>query len=222
MGTNLPYGRTKTLVWLEAHIDAWSLDPAAIGLTGAQVAQLQGDIAGVRDDFTGVQEIRAQSEARTEQFHSSADDLHDTAADLILAIKSFAATSGNSAGVYNAAGMTPKQSAKPAATPDQPGDLRARLNGTGTVTITWSGRGPTGTVYNVMRRLHGETVFAIIGQGSGREKSIVDGGVPAGTTRVTYVVQAVRGGDVSAPSSAMSVLFGARAPAEAAEIGRAA
>lgn len=226
MGTNLPYGRTKTLVWLEAHIEAWSLDPSAIGLTPAQVAQLQGEIAGVRDDFTSVQEVRAHSEATTEKFHSSADDLHDKAADLILAIKSFAATSGNGGIVYLAAGMTPKNAPSPTGAPSMPTNLRAQLESRGNIVLSWDGTGPTGTVYEISRKLAGETKFSLLGNVGALQKTYTDKTLPVGATFATYMIRARRGSTMSAYSMQFNIQFGPTAPpitpAEAVEIDRAA
>ena len=221
MGNNLPSGHRLSLEWLEGHIAQWNTNFAAIGLTSAQVVDLAQDIANARGDFTGVQQIRDDSRASTQSWYSVSDTLHAKAADLITTIKSFAANNADPAAVYLAAGMTPKDPPSPVAAPEQPGNLRATLNGTGSVTIAWDGRGPTGTVYNVSRRLPAETSFAIIGQGDGRDKTFTDDTVPGGTVSALYIVQAVRGGDVSPPSSAFNVLF-STGDAGAAEMSMAA
>ena len=207
MGLNLPNDRRQSLVWLEGRIDGWNTNFASIGLTSAQVTDLAGDIISTRTSFTSVQAARTEAKAETQSWYTNADELHTKAAELITLIKSFAANSRSSAAVYLAADMTPRNPPSPAPPPEQPGNLKATLNGDGTVTISWDGRGPTGTVYNVSRRLPAETSFAFIGQGDGRDKSFTDATVPTGSASALYIVQAVRGSDVSTPSSAFNVLF---------------
>lgn len=211
MGINLPFGRRKTLEWLEGQLDQWQSDPAAIGLSSTQIDTLTQALAAARDDFTSVQQIRSESKARTRAFHASADALHRVGSELVETIKAYAGRSGSASSVLVAAGLTGRKDPSPLPAPDKPGHLRAVLNGDGTVTIRWNGSGPTGTVYNVMRQLPGETGFTIVGQGSGRNKSITEKAMPTGTHSATYVVQAVRGDQISPPSSAISVLFSAPA-----------
>ena len=89
------------------------------------------------------------------------------------------------------------------------------------MTIDFNGRGPTGTVYIVRRKLGTETTFTQLGQGDGRLKNFRDASVPAGTANALYRVQGVRGSDASPVSPALTVLFGT-ADAEAGEMGLAA
>ena len=207
MGLNLPADRRQSLVWLESRIDGWNINFASIGLTSAQVTDLASDIDTTRTSFTSVQAARAEAKAETQSWYTNADELHTKAADLITLVKSFAANSGSSAAVYLAADMTPRNPPAPVAPPEQPGNLKATLLGNGSVVITWDGRGPTGTVYNITRKLPAETGFRFIGQGDGRDKSFVDATVPTGSASATYIITAVRGSDVSTPSSAFNVLF---------------
>ena len=82
------------------------------------------------------------------------------------------------------------------------------LNGDGSVTVSWDARGPTGTVYNVSRKLATEAVFTFIGQGAAQDKQFIDATVPAGTITAAYIIQGVRGGNLGLMSNAMTVFFG--------------
>ncbi len=222
MGANLPFGRRVSLEWLEAHIEQWSADPAAIGLTAAQIGVLATRIINARSEFSDLQQARTDARARTQSWHTRADALHEHAADLISAIKAFADNNPDGpSGIYQTAGLTQRRAATPLPAPERPGDLRAALTTTGSVELTWDGRGPTGTVYIVRRRLPGETSFAIVGQSGGRNKKFTDATVPAGTAIAMYSVQAVRGEQSSAESGVLSRMFG-NLPKTQGELGIAA
>ena len=208
MGRNLPSERRQALEWLEGVISQWNTNFAAIGLTSASVIDLAQDIANSRGAFTSVELARIDAKAKTQDFYSNIDATHVTAADMISTVKAFAPTTGDPSNVYLLAGLTPREPPQPVPAPEQPTSLAAVLDGLGNVTISWDGRGPTGTVYNVSRRLPAETEFAFIGQGDGRDKTFTDTAVPSGTASAQYSVQAVRGADSSAPSATLLVLFG--------------
>ena len=209
MGTNMPSTNHDALEWLEGHIAQWNTNFAAIGLTSAQTIDISGTVVNVRADFTSVETVRASSKAKTNDFDTSAAAMRAKASTLISTIKSFASTSGDAAAVYTLAGMTPKDPSSPMAPPEQPTGLKAVLIGDGSVTIEWDGRGPTGTVYNITRKLPAETVFTFIGQSGSRVKEFNDASVPPATASAIYMVQGVRGSDVGMVSQAMTVFFGA-------------
>jgi hypothetical protein len=208
MGTNMPSSNHAALEWLEGHIAQWNTNQAGIGLTSAQTADIALTVANVRSDFTSVETVRAESLAKTSEFNSNAAAMRLKASKLISTIKSFAGTSGDAATVYTLAGLTPKGPSSPALPPEQPTGLKAILNGDGSVTIEWDGRGPTGTVYNINRKVAGETAFTFIGQSGARDKAFTDTGVPPGSASAVYTVQGVRGSDMGLLSQAMTVFFG--------------
>ena len=221
MGTNMPGDNHDALEWLEGRIAGWVADPAAIGLTSAVVIDLAADIADTRSSFTGVEQIRGDSKAATTAFHLNGDDMRANASGAIATIKSFAVNSADPPAVYLAAGITPPDPRTPVAPPEQPSGLKATLNGDGSVTVSWDARGPTGTVYNVSRKLATEAVFTFIGQGAAQDKQFIDATVPAGTITAAYIIQGVRGGNLGLMSNAMTVFFGT-ADAVSGEMGLAA
>lgn len=208
MGTNMPSTNHDALEWLEGHIAQWNTNFAAIGLTSAQVTDLMADVVAVRGNFTSVEAVRADSKAKTSQFNINAAAMRAKASPLISTIKSFAATSDGSATVYTLAGMTPKDPGSPAQPPAQPTGLKAVLNGNGSVTVSWDGTGPTGTVYNVARKLPTESTFTQIGQSGARDKEFTDTSVPPATASAVYTVEGVRGSETGPISNAMTVFFG--------------
>ena len=208
MGTNLPSANHTALEWLEGHIAQWAANAAGIGVTSSVVADLASTIADTRTAFVSTETIRADSKTATNNFHAIADGMRAEAAPIVANIKNFAENSADPQAVYTLAGITPADPPSPALPPEQPGNLSATLNGDGSVTIEWDGRGPTGTVYILRRKLAAETAFTQIGQGDSRVKSFTDFNVPSGTASALYTVQGVRGSDASPVSPALTVLFG--------------
>ncbi len=208
MGTNLPGSNNAALIWCEAHMAQWANNFAAIGLTSAQALDFSQRVINTRSTFTSVESIRADAKAKTQEYAVDAKDMRSVASNLVAIIKEFARTSSDPAAVYTIAGLTAADPRSPANPPSQPTALNATLDGTGNVTLGWSGTGPTGTVWIVSRKLSTETSFSQIGQGDVATKSFTDTTVTPGVASVAYVVEGVRG-SVSGPvSGALNVYFG--------------
>ena len=220
MGENMPGYNPDALTWLEGRIATWQADPAGIGLTSALVTTLATDVTTSRNAFTSVQTVRGESKNATEAFKVSGDGMRASASLLIATIKAFADASSDPQLVYDAANVSPQDPRSPAPPPEQPANLEAVLQNNGTIELSWSGRGPTGTLYEVYRRLPTETTFDLLGNVDALTKSYNDAAIPAGTTFLTYQVRAVRGDQVSPFSTQFSIQFGSIDAA--AEMGMAA
>ncbi len=208
MGDNMSSYNPDALVWLEAHIGPWVDDPTAIGLTSAQTTDLAGDITGTRAAFTSVQSVRSESKDKTVAFNTAANAMRAKAAPLIANIKNFADNSADPSVVYLAAGVLPKSPPSPAAPPSQPIALTFVLNGNGSVTINFDATGPTGTVWDVTRKLAGETAFTHVGFADSTTKSFTDTSVTPGVATALYLVKGVRGSVTGPVSPALAVFFG--------------
>lgn len=219
MAENMPAYNPDALNWLEGHIDAWLADPAAIGLTPAQVAALETEITTARASFMHAETIRAESLNATLAFQTDADQMRHSAARMIATVKAFAENEPEPMTVYTAANISPRAPRSPLPPPDQPGNLRATLLTTGAVKLTWDGTGPSGTVYEVYRKLPGETTFDLVANVGAKKKTYTDKALPAGTTSVHYQIRAIRGDSASTFSPAYTIQFGpgqAPQPAEQA------
>jgi hypothetical protein len=213
MGTNLPSGRKQTLEWIEARIANWSANPAAIGLTSAAVTNLLNKAIATRTDFVSVESARVDARNATQDFYTSADDLHATAAPMVATIKSFAESSTTPGAVYAAAEVLPADPPSPIGPPAQPSINNASLDGNGFVTIDFSATGAAGTAWQVARQLSSESSYTIIGNADVRTKSFVDTSVPAGSASAMYQVTGIRGSIVGPASFGFEVKFGQAAPA---------
>jgi hypothetical protein len=208
MGDNMSGYNPDALVWLEAHIAQWVANPTAIGLTSAQTVDLAQAVTNARAAFTSVQSVRSESKDKTVAFTTAGNTMRAKAAPLIANIKNFADNSTDPSAVYLAAGVLPKNLPSPAAPPAQPTALTFVLNGDGTVTINFDATGPTGTVWDVTRKLAGETAFTHVGFADAATKSFTDASVAPGTASATYLVKGVRGSVTGLPSPALAVFFG--------------
>jgi hypothetical protein len=105
-------------------------------------------------------------------------------------------------------GLFVRATPSPIGPPGQPAGFKASLDGNGDLILTWKCENPansSGTMYQVYRTIDGETVPEYLG-GVGR-RTFTDDELPAGSTRVTYQVQAVRSNSVG-PWAEFNVNFG--------------
>ena len=208
MSTNLPGYNPDALVWLEAHITMWTASAATIGLTSAVVTSIQSDITDARNSFTSVQALRADAKVGTSDFRTKADTMRENASNAISTSKAFAENSDTPSTVYTAAGITPTAPSTPTPAPDQPGNVSAMLKNDGSIMVTWDGKGPTGTVSQIYRKLPLETTFSVIGRTGSRLKEFSDTTVPSAIASVTYQVRAQHAEKFSLFSSQVTVQFG--------------
>jgi hypothetical protein len=212
MSGNMPSKDNAALVWLEAHIERWTSDPASIGLTAAQASELSARITAARQARIDADERHDLAQAATALYHDHAARMKDYASALITTIKAFAANASDPSQVRQAAAITAPAPRTPADPPEQPAITRARLGGTGTITIDFKGRGPTGTVWQVQRKRADETAFSYIGTADVATKSFTDTTLPAGTASAAYRVQGVRGSLIGPASFPMTVGLGSAKP----------
>ena len=208
MGTNMPSEDNAALAWLEGRVAQWTAALATIGLTSGQTNDLAAKISGARTAFTSVEQIRSDSKAFTFSYHNQAAVMRATASDMIADIKSFANTAADPDLVYTTAGITPANPRSPMSPPEQPIALTASLGGDGSLTIGFAGRGPVGTVWEISRRLAGETGFTHVGHADSATKSFTDTTVTAGVASAMYRVRGIRGSTTGPASFPLTVLFG--------------
>ena len=208
MSSNLPGSDTPALEWLEARIAGWVADPTAIGLTSAPVLDLATDIVNARAAFTSVQTVRGEAKNATQNYKDKATSMRHNAAPLIANIKNFADNAPIPQVIYDAANVSPKDPPSPAPAPSMPINIKRVIQPDGAVTLKWDAVGPVGTIYNVTRKLAGETSFTFVGQGDGSDKSFADSTVTPGTTTATYLIQGVRGDKTGLLSNPIVVFFG--------------
>ncbi len=201
----LPTTRLAQIEWFEQRLAAWLENAAAIGLTSAQVTQLQGEIAAARASYLASQQARNDSKSATVEYYSASDTLVADGRDLISTIKSFAEAT-NDPNVYVLANVPPPAEPTPAGPPDTPTNVTGSINSDGAVELKWSGTLAHSTFFEVLRKIEGETTWTVLD--SVGAKKFLDETIPAGTPSVQYRVRAKRAGFTSAANDPITIRLG--------------
>lgn len=202
--TTVPKTFLGRLEFFEQRLPAWSADPAAIGLSAGEVAQLAARVSMARQRYVELEAIRSAAEAATLSHKIANDAMYDFGSDLVQTIRAFADRSDNP-GVYAAALIPPPKDPSPSGPPPRPSDVRFELMPTGSLRLRWKGSVARRAHFCIFRKAPGEHGFTLLD--SVTSKTYVDTTIPHGATELTYSIQARRDRhQVSTPP--MIVTFG--------------
>ncbi len=202
----IPQSINGKIQFFEAHISDWTTNAVAIGSSAPEVAAIAAKTEAARAALVAQETAQETAKTRTSELRQAVDALLDAGSDLIMKVRAKAATDGD--GIYNLANIPPPALPTPKGAPGQCRDFKSVLNADGSVTTKWkcdNPAGATGTVYQLWRQLEGGE-FTYIGGSGGKE--LTDNTIPAGTSSVTYQIQAVRSTAVG-PWAQFNVNFGA-------------
>jgi hypothetical protein len=219
----LPPGRSDLIAYARSHIEAWSADPGAVGLTSGQVAELQAQCDAAAAAFADAGAARSAAKGATLISNTMLGTLRTLMGVALAGIKVFASEQGGTGGpvaegdVYAAAQIDVplKPSVLPA--PGQVRNVRVQVDSQGRPTIEWKPPHPrdareraassAGLVYAIQRSAPGE------GRGGGwtlaeatADTSFTDEPLAAGQTR--YMIRAMRGRAAGPWSSVLTVSAG--------------
>jgi hypothetical protein len=187
----VPSKQIEKVQYYQDHIAPFTTNATAIGITTTEVTDLDTKATAARAAYDAQQAAKQAAKTATEAFDNAANAMSVAGAAIIKKIRAKAEQTGNPA-VYTLAQIPapPTPTAKPA--PGKPTDLTVQLNGNGSLMLKWKCPNPpgtSGTLYQIFRAV-GAGEFVYLG-GSG-QKSFQDNTVPAGATKLTYQIQAVR------------------------------
>ncbi len=200
------------LDFFDQHAPVWAANAAALGLTPAQTAAFTTAAAAARTQYTAQLAALEAARIATVTMQAQVHTARAQAADLIRTIKAFAENSAKPAAVYNLAQIPQPQQGSPLPPPGQPTGITATLLTDGAIRLGWKAHNPagsTGTLYNIRRKVEGETAFTFVGVVGTR--TFTDATLPPGPASVQYVIYGQRGTTVGQPSSPFTVLFGSSA-----------
>lgn len=206
MASVLPNTPLEKIQFCENHVDPWTTNATAIGTTSTAVTDLTTKTTAARAAYNAQQAAQLAAKAATGDYHMAVSAMASAASDIIKSVKAKAATSGDS--VYTLAQIPAPALPGPRPAPGQPTDFVVQLDATGALNLAWkcpNPAGTSGTIYQVWRRIGSTGDFSYIG-GSGT-RSFVDATLPAGSSSVTYQIQAVRS-TVVGPWAQFNVNFG--------------
>lgn len=205
--SELPNGRQERLEYFEAHIEPFTANAAAIGVTPAQAMMLKNAASTNRADFSKMMAARDASKAATVTFYNTNNTLVDLGRDLIKTIKAFAATTNNP-NVYALANIDPPAPPTPVPAPETPTDFTGYVTPDGVVTLSWKATpsGPSSGVFFVCERKRmSETGYTILT--ATMEKACMDPSAHVEASQVQYRIKAVRGNQESAWTTPVSFNF---------------
>ena len=188
----VPIRKIERVQFYEDHIAPFTTNATAIGLVTTEVTDLDTKTSAARAAYNEQQAARQAAKAATESFKNAANAVTVAGAALLKKIRAKAEQSGDP-NVYVLAEIPAPAIPTPRAAPGTPSNLKVELDGNGALILSWkcpNPAGTSGTMYQIYRAVGAGTEFTYLG-GSG-EKNFTDTTVPAGATRLTYQIQAVR------------------------------
>ncbi|HEV2295504.1 MAG TPA: hypothetical protein VGR35_16765 [Tepidisphaeraceae bacterium] len=187
-----------------------SLTPQAFGLLESQAAEYASLNAIYADCYLAVMNPEKRTTPRVVGKNDVRARLRVMASDLAKIIDGTATVTDAQKVEL---GLNVRALPSPLPPPGTPEGFRVTLLGDGSIELKWTCKNPPGsrgTIYQIWRRVGGETEFTYLG-GSGA-KRYVERAIPAGVTSLTYQVQAVRSKSAG-PRAQYTVNFGAGAGA---------
>lgn len=201
----LPSGRLDLLNFVTAHLPVWQAEPAAVGLSDAQVAAMATLLADADAAFAHAKAVREEAQAATLISNTRLAALRDSTAAALASVKSFAGNqritggAGAEDAVYAGAQIALPLSPAPLPAPGEVRSITLNVDGTGRPTITWRAPHPrnareraassSGLIYEIHRKRPGESAFSSVTGTS--QRTFTDAPLPAGMT--LYMVRARRG-----------------------------
>ncbi len=216
----LPDSREQMVQFFEAHIPVWAKDPPSIGLTAAQIVDLDSRITAARAALTAQTAAINTKLAATEVMHTQTSDLRGFGSDLVKVIKAFA-ESTDDPGVYAAAEIPAPAPPTPAGPPDMPTDVTATLDNFGQVKVEWKGSRAFNTQFILQRQLVpvGGSPTAWTYAGSSATNDYTDNALPTGYASASYRVYAQRSSGASDASTPTTLTFGTEGSGQQASSG---
>jgi hypothetical protein len=204
----IPDTKTGKIAFYQSKIAPWTTNAVAIGTTATAVAELDTKLTTAQDALAAQDAATEAAKTATATANNAISALTAAGADILRQIRAKGAITGDS--VYELAQIPAPATPTPVGPPGTPYKLGVTLRPTGALEFTWKCDNPTGsvgTIYNVYRALEGSDDFKYLG-GTGT-RNFVDHTLPAGSTNVTYQIQAVRSTAVGVENEFV-VKFGTR------------
>jgi hypothetical protein len=182
-----------------------SLTPAAFGLLESQAVEYAALDASYAACYMAALDPQQRTKAKVVGKNEARARLRAMASDLAKIIGGTASVTSEQKVEL---GLNVPAMPSPLPPPGTPHSFRVTLMGDGSIGLGWKCKNPPGsrgTIYHVWRRVDGESTFAYLGTFGA--KRYLDRDIPAGTTSLTYEVQAVRS-KTAGPKAQHTVRFG--------------
>lgn len=205
----IPRTLVDRIQFFETHLPVWTKNPAAIGLTVAQLADLGTRTQQARLDYDAARALRTEAKAATSTQNDSVASMFELGSDLVKTIRAFAETNDDLS-VYNLAQIPAPAAPMPTPPPETPTDVQLAVNAFGYCTIKWKGSRAVGSQFILRRQVTevGGTPGPWTYAGSSVTNDYTDPTVPTGLASVSYLVFAQRASGTSELSNIATLTFG--------------
>lgn len=194
MARVVPKSITGRLSFFTVHAERWAQDPAAIGLTGEDVAALQAALDAATAARLTAEGARLAAESATLAQSLAVEALVSLGANLIAKVRVAAAVTDNT-GVYTLAGLpAPSGPTRSDIPPPAPRELTLTPLGTGAVRLAWASDLKRTSFYRIDRAVTspGAPDARLLPLSGVRDNAFTDTSLPVGFARVEYLVTPVR------------------------------
>jgi hypothetical protein len=214
MGSSIPSSpRSDVLAWCQAHVDVFTTNAAAIGITPAQATAFKTLVNTFAAKEAAKEAARIAAETATQASNDAYTPMRRQMTQIVAAVRAFAIDTNNPR-VLELAQVPPRAEPSSIGPPGKPTNMTVELvPGTGAVQIRWRSvnpQGASGTSYIVRRKLPTEQAFSFLGVTG--ERRFVDNSFVAGPDTVQYTVQGQRADSAGAESDIFVVRFGREGP----------
>ncbi|MEQ1822762.1 MAG: hypothetical protein ABL949_09640 [Fimbriimonadaceae bacterium] len=209
----VPSSKSGLNTWAQAHVNAFTTNAVAIGLTPAQATTFSTASAAYNTTILAQEEAYDKARAATEAMESAEATLRAVASDTLSIIKGKANSSANPSSVYGLAQIPSPSAPSPAGPPTDATNVAATLKNNGAILITWEGTLAKGQFFSVWRKLSTNNWDQI---GVVAAKKFADNTLPIGSSSATYMVQSHRGEQSSFGSEPVQIVFGSQSLPQAA------
>ena len=215
----VPVTNAAKITFFETHLPAWEANPATIGLTADQVADLRASTTEARAAFNDAQQARNAAQAATLRQTQAVIKMAALGGSLIKTIRAFAETTDDTS-VYSDANIPRPRRGSPLGPAPTPTNLTFQPRTDGAIELRWHAETKGRTSFIIERQTFSpgqtESRFTLIGTSTAR--SFVDTNVPTGLERAVYRVTAERPGGRSEPTHGTTVFFGTQSQRNAARM----
>lgn len=213
----LPDKKDAVITFCTNHAAAWADDPPAVGLDASEVADLSFMAVNAFTKRQNVDVTRNAFRSAVIEQDAAINTMRNKAAILLKKIKVFADGTADPQAIYALADLPLPSSGDDLPPPPAPGDVTAKLNNSGTVTVKWdvpmknAYKGKT--FYIVQRSLSapegsGAADVPFTTVASSHDRAFTDFNVPTGYTKASYRIIATRNGENSDTSEEAVINFG--------------
>ncbi len=205
----VPDTQQGAIDFFSSRTPTWAANQAAIGISAAQVADIDAKVTNAQAKLAAAQAARNAAKTATLDLADAMNDMRSFGGDLIKTIRAFAETTGDDS-VYLLSDIPPIAPPKPTGPPEVPTEVGVSINGFGYVFIEWKASRAVGTQFILQRQLTpvDGPPQAWTYAGSSTTNDYTDTTVPTGFAAVSYRVYAQRAGGVSDASNPATLAFG--------------